>query len=109
MKSLTPLVCVLLIAVASAAQASRPNVLLIVSEDNGPELAVTATPTRELHGSNQLALEGVRFENAFVPYSVCSPSRAAFLTDSIRTRMARLAWPPTNLPCIATTRRTWRH
>ena len=69
-----------------AAVASRPNILFIVSEDNGPELgcygdknaiANEITPTLD-----QLARDGVMFQNAFVPYSVCSPSRACFYTGT---------------------------
>ena len=59
---------------------SRFNVLLIVSEDNGPELGCYGDPYARTPNLDKLAAEGVRFENAFVPYSVCSPSRACFLT-----------------------------
>ncbi|MCB1233107.1 MAG: sulfatase [Verrucomicrobiae bacterium] len=58
----------------------RPNILFIVSEDNGPELGCYGDPHARTPNLDQLAAEGVRFERAFVPYSVCSPSRAAFLT-----------------------------
>ncbi len=59
---------------------SRPNILLIVSEDNGPELGCYGDRYARTPNLDRLAAEGVRFENAFVPYSVCSPSRACFLT-----------------------------
>ena len=58
----------------------RPNVLLIVSEDNGPGLGCYGDSYARTPNLDRLASEGVRFENAFVPYSVCSPSRAVFLT-----------------------------
>ncbi len=58
----------------------RPNILFIVSEDNGPELGCYGDPYARTPHLDRLAAQGVRFENAFVPYSVCSPSRAAFLT-----------------------------
>ena len=58
----------------------KPNVLLIVSEDNGPELGCYGDPYARTPNLDRLAADGVRFERAFVPYSVCSPSRAAFLT-----------------------------
>ena len=60
--------------------AERPNILLIVSEDNGPELACYGDPHARTPNLDRLAREGVRFERGFVPYSVCSPSRACFLT-----------------------------
>ncbi|MFK5922995.1 MAG: sulfatase [Verrucomicrobiota bacterium] len=62
------------------ATAKTPNILLIVSEDNGPELGCYGDPYARTPHLDKLASEGVRFENAFVPYSVCSPSRACFLT-----------------------------
>lgn len=69
-------------AVAPKKQASRrqPNVLLIVSEDNGPELGCYGDPYARTPHLDRLAREGVRFNTAWVPYSVCSPSRACFLT-----------------------------
>ena len=63
-----------------ATAAERPNILLIVSEDNGPELGCYSDPYARTPNLDRLAAEGVRFEHAFVPYSVCSPSRACFLT-----------------------------
>lgn len=59
---------------------AAPNILLIVSEDNGPELGCYGDRFARTPNLDRLAAQGVRFENAFVPYSVCSPSRACFLT-----------------------------
>jgi N-sulfoglucosamine sulfohydrolase len=62
-------------------RAAQPvNILLIVSEDNGPELGCYGDPYVRTPVLDRLAAEGVRFTNASVPYSVCSPSRASFLT-----------------------------
>lgn len=63
-----------------ASRPRLPNVLLIVSEDNGPELGCYGDPYVQTPTLDRLAATGVRFERAFVPYSVCSPSRACFLT-----------------------------
>lgn len=78
----SPLVAlvVLLFGAAASFAAERPNVLLIVSEDNGPELGCYGDPYAQTPNLDRLAAEGARFERAFVPFSVCSPSRAAFLT-----------------------------
>jgi N-sulfoglucosamine sulfohydrolase len=59
---------------------AKPNILLIVSEDNGPELGCYGDPYAQTPHLDRLAQNGARFERAFVPYSVCSPSRAVFLT-----------------------------
>ena len=57
-----------------------PNILLIVSEDNGPDLGCYGNPYVYTPRLDQLAEEGVLFENAFVTYSVCSPSRSTIFT-----------------------------
>ena len=58
----------------------RPNILLIVSEDNGPEIGAYGTPYVSTPHLDALAGSGVRFQNAYVPQAGCSQSRAAFLT-----------------------------
>ena len=64
----------------SVVTAERPNVLLIVSEDNGPELSCYGDAYARTPVLDRMAAGGVRFDRAYVPYSVCSPSRACFLT-----------------------------
>lgn len=59
---------------------SRPNILVIISEDNGQELGCYGNPHVSTPVLNGLASEGVRFENAYVPQAGCSQSRAAYLT-----------------------------
>ncbi len=70
----------LLVVVSSGSRAERPNILLIVSEDNGPELGCYGAPHVKTPILDRLAERGVRFENAYVPQAGCSQSRAAFLT-----------------------------
>lgn len=62
------------------ADAERANILLIVSEDNGPEIGCYGEPFVQTPVLDQLAAEGVRFDRAFVPQAGCSQSRAALLT-----------------------------
>lgn len=57
-----------------------PNILLIVSEDNGPELGCYGQPHVETPVLDALASRGIRFERAYVPQAGCSQSRAALLT-----------------------------
>ena len=59
---------------------NRPNILLIVSEDNGPHLGCYGDPFVETPHLDQLAAEGVRFTNAYTTQAVCSPARASILT-----------------------------
>ena len=58
----------------------RPNILLIVSEDNGPELGCYGEPFVKTPILDKLAANGVLFERAYVPQAGCSQSRAALLT-----------------------------
>ena len=60
--------------------AERSNILLIVSEDNGPELGCYGDPFVETPVLDQLAESGVRFARAYVPQAGCSQSRASLLT-----------------------------
>ena len=63
-----------------ASSAERPNILLIVSEDNGQELGCYGEPFVKTPVLDKLAKDGVRFHNAYVPQAGCSQSRAALLT-----------------------------
>ena len=58
----------------------RPNILFIVSEDNSEHLGCYGEQRVHTPHLDSLASGGVRYTRAYVPYSVCSPSRAAFLT-----------------------------
>ena len=74
----TALIC--LACCVGTARERRPNILLIVSEDNGQELGCYGDPYVTTPVLDRLADEGVRFHNAYVPQAGCSQSRAAFLT-----------------------------
>ncbi len=59
---------------------NRPNVLLIVSEDNSPDLSCYGNSFVQTPNLDRLAAQGVRFERAFVATASCSESRSAILT-----------------------------
>ena len=66
------------------APAPRPNVLLVVIDDLGPDLtSAYGEHPRETWMPNLeiLALEGIRFENAYLA-SVCGPSRAMLMVGA---------------------------
>ena len=65
---------------ARLAGAAGPNVLLITSEDNGPELSCYGDPLARTPHLDRLASEGARFTRAFVTTPSCSESRASILT-----------------------------
>ena len=78
----TILLGILLIACFSIQSQTKkqPNIVFIVSEDNSEQIGCYGESRVHTPALDKLAETGVRYTNAFVPYSVCSPSRAAFLT-----------------------------
>lgn len=59
----------------------RPNILLIVSDDQGPwALGCAGNDELQTPHLDALAAAGVRFENFFCSSPVCSPARASLLT-----------------------------
>lgn len=92
-------VCLLSLALASAEDASAatttpaaarpPNIVLIVADDLGiPDISTygaspVAVPTPNL---DRLARRGVVFQRGYASASVCSPSRAAFMTGQYQQR-----------------------
>jgi N-acetylglucosamine-6-sulfatase len=58
-----------------------PNVVFILSDDHRWDFAgYEGHPFVETPALDRLAAEGLRFERAYVSSSLCSPSRASFLT-----------------------------
>ena len=75
------LVTTALCAVASAQQYERPNVVIVLVDDlRWDGVGATRHPFVDTPNINQLAREGIVFQNAFVTTPLCSPSRASFLT-----------------------------
>jgi len=74
------LVIILLAFGVSLTAGEKPNILFIVSEDNSEQIGCYGDTRVTTPHLDSLAAGGVRYERAYVPYSVCSPSRAAFLT-----------------------------
>lgn len=71
---------------APAAQTPRAlNVLWIIAEDMGPELASYGTPEVRTPNLDRLAAQGMRFTHAFTTAPVCSPSRSAWNTGMYQT------------------------
>ena len=74
------LLCAVFVLTQVSDLLGRPNILLIVSEDNGPELGCYGEPFVRTPILDKLAANGVLFERAYVPQAGCSQSRAALLT-----------------------------
>jgi N-sulfoglucosamine sulfohydrolase len=77
---------ILLIAWALPARgAERPNILWLVAEDFGPELACYGTDQVFSPNLDRLASKGVRYTRAYTTAPVCSASRSAFMTGMYQT------------------------
>jgi arylsulfatase A-like enzyme len=89
---LAPLTLLLLASVLTAAEPTRPNVVIILADDLGygdvqcynPERGKIPTPNID-----RLATQGMRFTDAHTSSGVCSPSRYTLLTGRYhwRTRL----------------------
>src|SRR5574340_548542 len=87
--------CLGLEAARGATAPARPNFLFIYTDDQRWDAMGVAQreegqaarfPWFKTPNMDRLAAEGVRFRNAFVTSSLCSPSRAAFLTGQYNHR-----------------------
>ncbi len=73
-------------SVSSAAHADtpvparKPNILFILTEDQGAHLGCLGTPGLQTPRMDELAARGLLFRNAFVAYPVCSSSKACLYT-----------------------------
>jgi len=78
--ALTSLTLGLICSASVLAADNRPNILLIVSEDNGQELSCYGDKNIQTPHLDNLARDGMLFENAYVTQAVCSPSRSSIFT-----------------------------
>jgi N-sulfoglucosamine sulfohydrolase len=68
------------LSAAAPALADVPNILLIVSEDNGAHLGCYGDPLAITPNLDAMAAAGVLFSRAYVTQAGCSPSRASLYT-----------------------------
>jgi arylsulfatase A-like enzyme len=75
------LAIIVTIAVRATVAADRPNILLIVSDDQGwPDLGCIGLKSIQTPHLDRLAKEGVRLTNYYVTWPACTPSRGSILT-----------------------------
>ncbi len=75
------------------AKDNRPNVLIIMSDDQGPwAMGCAGTPELRTPTLDSLAAQGTRFDNFFCASPVCSPARASFLTGRIPSQHGVHDW-----------------
>ena len=75
---------------------SRPNIILIIADDMAwDDCGAYGHPEIRTPNIDRLASEGMRFTNAFLTTSSCSPSRASIITGLYphNTDAEQLHWP----------------
>lgn len=71
----------------SFAQINKPNVIYIMTDDLGyGDLGVHGQKQFSTPNIDKLAAEGIRFTNAYAAHSLCTPTRAAFMTGRYPAR-----------------------
>ena len=88
----------------TAQQAALPNIIFIITDDQRFDMMGNMNPMLHTPHMDQLAAEGVRFENAFVTTSICAASRATILTGQFeRTHGYTFRRPPLSLEVASQT------
>ena len=74
-------------SIGFAAAAAKPNILLIVSDDQGyADAGFQGAKDLATPHLDRLAAAGTRFTNGYVLHPYCSPSRAGLLTGRYQQR-----------------------
>lgn len=77
----------LVVTLSGFGQEKQPNIIFIISDSHRSEaLGVAGNSFVQTPHLNQLAQEGVRFENAYVTTAICTGSRASFFTGQYMSR-----------------------
>ena len=75
---------------------TRPNIILIIADDvSWDDIGAYGHPSIKTPNLDRLAREGMRFDNAFLTTSSCSPSRSSIITGKYphMTDAEQLHWP----------------
>ena len=86
-KLILALGCFSLLVSCSSKTDSKPNIIIILADDAGySDFGFMGSDEIKTPNLDQLAFDGVTFNNAYVSASVCSPSRAGLLTGMYQQR-----------------------
>ncbi len=72
-------------AFAQSGEQKRPNILWIVSEDNGPNLGCFGDKYADTPNLDRLAARGTRYSTVWSSAPVCAPARTAIITGMLPT------------------------
>ena len=92
-KSLTPLLLMFLFASASAAESRWPNIVLIMSDDQGwGETGYNGHPHLKTPVLDEMAATGLRMNRFYAASPVCTPTRGSVLTGRHANRSGAFSW-----------------
>ncbi len=78
---------------ASIAQAQRPNIVLVMADDQGwGDMAYNGHPVVQTPNFDKASATGLRFDRFYAAAPVCSPTRASVLTGRHPNRMGVFKW-----------------
>ncbi len=88
----------IVVALSTAAQANRPNVVLILVDDMGlHDLSIEGSTFYRSPNIDNLARGGMRFTQGYANCRVCSPSRASIQLGQFTARHGITQWIGANL------------
>ena len=92
-KPLIPLLLMSLLASASAAESRRPNIVLIMSDDQGwGETGYNGHPHLKTPILDEMAGTGLRLNRFYAASPVCTPTRASVMTGRHANRSGAFSW-----------------
>lgn len=88
-----------LLNAAAQQTAERPNILLIMADDQGwGDTGYNGHPHLKTPNLDEMAKSGLRFDRFYAAHPVCSPTRASVLTGRHPNRSGCLSWGHTIRP-----------
>ena len=95
----------LLVTSPVAAESKQPNIVLIISDDQGyADYGFMGHPAIDTPSLDKLARESAVFRHGYVPTSLCRPSLMTLVTGlyahqhKTSSRRPRVCWPTTSTP-----------
>jgi len=90
---LAAVLCLASIYPGPATAASRPNIILCMTDDQGwGDTSYNGHPELKTPELDKMAAAGVRFDRFFSAHPMCSPTRASCLTGRSPTRYLCMTW-----------------
>jgi len=90
---LTTVLCLAALGLGSATAASKPNIILCMTDDQGwGDTGYNGHPLLKTPELDAMAEAGIRFDRFFSAHPMCSPTRASCLSGRSPTRYKCMTW-----------------